>query len=327
MHTGAEFALPPRVQARHSGDVDQHALSFDGWQVRYDQLSPGRFSGTTDELKLHGMQILRDSSNQAMNKYGAAWPGSLTFSLPLQADGVLHCAGQTIEDGRWLVARGDKLPELRTPANVELLCINVMEQEVVQLLHDQDSRLHPDNLPGLYRLPVPRTQLELVRLVRDLLDPGTQACQPLKQSAVCTEIRETVLLQLLDVLNGDEDPTTTSATGRMRIVAKARELILANPDAPPSILELCHHVGASRRKLQYCFQEALGINPVAYLRTLRLNAARRALCHAGVADCVQDIAGHWGFWHLGRFASEYKQLFGEKPSQTLRRVHAQTMPA
>ena len=327
MHIDAEFALPPRVQARHSGDVDQHALSFDGWQIHYEQLSPGRFCGSTDQLKLQGMQILRDRSNQAMNKYGAAWPGSLTFSLPLQVEGVLHCAGKTIEDGRWLVARGDKLPELRTPANVELLCITVMEQELVQLLHDQNSRLQPDQLPGLYRLPVPRMELELVRLVSELLDPATQACQPLRQSAVCTEIRESVLLQLLDVLNGDEDPTSTSAVGRMRIVAKARELILANPDAPPSILELCHHVGASRRKLQYCFQEALGINPVAYLRMLRLNAARRALCQARAADGVQDIAGNWGFWHLGRFASEYKQLFGEKPSQTLRRVHGETLPA
>jgi transcriptional regulator GlxA family with amidase domain len=30
------------------------------------------------------------------------------------------------------------------------------------------------------------------------------------------------------------------------------------------------------------------------------------------------VAGRWGFVHLGRFASQYRQLFGETPSETLR---------
>jgi AraC family transcriptional regulator, ethanolamine operon transcriptional activator len=35
---------------------------------------------------------------------------------------------------------------------------------------------------------------------------------------------------------------------------------------------------------------------------------------------VQRIASHWGFWHAGQFAHDYKQLFGENPSDTLRRA-------
>jgi len=91
----------------------------------------------------------------------------------------------------------------------------------------------------------------------------------------------------------------------------------AHPDQPPSILELCNRVGASRRKLQYCFQETLGINPVAYLRTLRLNAAHRAL-RRGAGESVQDVAARWGFCHLSRFARDYRRLFGQLPSTTLK---------
>lgn len=32
---------------------------------------------------------------------------------------------------------------------------------------------------------------------------------------------------------------------------------------------------------------------------------------------VSDIAKKWGFTHLGRFAKEYKALFGVLPSETL----------
>jgi len=34
---------------------------------------------------------------------------------------------------------------------------------------------------------------------------------------------------------------------------------------------------------------------------------------------VQEMAARWGFWHLSRFSSDYRTLFGETPSQTLRR--------
>ena len=85
------------------------------------------------------------------------------------------------------------------------------------------------------------------------------------------------------------------------------------------MLDLCNSIGASRRKLQYCFQDALGINPVAYLRAVRLNAVRRELLAGRPGASVQAVAACWGFWHLSRFSGEYRQLFGELPSQTLRR--------
>jgi AraC family ethanolamine operon transcriptional activator len=35
-------------------------------------------------------------------------------------------------------------------------------------------------------------------------------------------------------------------------------------------------------------------------------------------DLVQNPAATWGFWHLGHFVTDYKQMFGELPSTTLR---------
>ncbi len=35
---------------------------------------------------------------------------------------------------------------------------------------------------------------------------------------------------------------------------------------------------------------------------------------------VSDAGLHWGFWELGRFAGQYRRLFGELPSETLSRA-------
>jgi AraC-like DNA-binding protein len=52
-----------------------------------------------------------------------------------------------------------------------------------------------------------------------------------------------------------------------------------------------------------------------YLRRLRLHHVRAELAaHSPDSVTVTMVAGRWGFVHLGRFASQYRQLFGETPS-------------
>ncbi|CAG9232914.1 hypothetical protein BVI1335_880001 [Burkholderia vietnamiensis] len=33
---------------------------------------------------------------------------------------------------------------------------------------------------------------------------------------------------------------------------------------------------------------------------------------------MQDVAAAWGFWHLSQFATDYRRMFGKRPSETLR---------
>ncbi len=134
----------------------------------------------------------------------------------------------------------------------------------------------------------------------------------LEYEAIRHGIRDAVMVQLLELVAPDQAPPL-NPTARKRMVDRAREYALGHLDEPLSILDLCNHIGASRRKLQYCFQETLGINSVAYLRALRLELRDSVDLHG-----VQEAA-RWGFWHLSRFSSDYRNLFGESPSQTLHR--------
>jgi AraC family ethanolamine operon transcriptional activator len=109
-----------------------------------------------------------------------------------------------------------------------------------------------------------------------------------------------------------------SASRRRAAVRRVEEYLAAQPAAMPSLVDLCELAGVSERTLEYAFQEQLGMTPARYLRIRRLNAVRREL-RDGDPDAlrVTDVAMRWGFWELGRFASEYRAPFGERPSQTL----------
>ena len=104
-----------------------------------------------------------------------------------------------------------------------------------------------------------------------------------------------------------------SETKCWTIVRDAQALALQSANDHVSIEDICRSLAISRRTLQLSFQRALGIRPASYLRAVRLNAARRTLKECG---SVTEAATAWGFWHFGRFAQDYKAMFGEHPSQT-----------
>jgi len=56
-----------------------------------------------------------------------------------------------------------------------------------------------------------------------------------------------------------------------------------------------------------------------------MNLVRRALLRADPSKAtVTRIVTDHGFWELGRFSIVYRALFGESPSETLRRPTEQT---
>ena len=105
-----------------------------------------------------------------------------------------------------------------------------------------------------------------------------------------------------------------------RIVEHSREYLRTHNDRPVRLPELCQHLGVSERNLNRAFREVLDLPPAAYLRRWRLCQVRQMLAQTKNVDMtVADAGLHFGFWELGRFAAQYKQLFGEYPSQTLMR--------
>jgi AraC-like DNA-binding protein len=104
------------------------------------------------------------------------------------------------------------------------------------------------------------------------------------------------------------------------ILGRFRRAVEENTDRSLYLTELCRAVGASERTLRACCQEQLGMSPKRYLLLRRMQLAQRALRNsAATATTVTEVATRFGFWQFGRFAGQYKSLFGELPSATLGR--------
>jgi AraC-like DNA-binding protein len=133
-----------------------------------------------------------------------------------------------------------------------------------------------------------------------------------------------LLLIMVRCLTEGMTTGTDSSHGRARLPVMRRfeQFLDDNPDRPIYMAEVCAAIGASGRTLRQHCQEQLGMTPHQYLWLRRMNFARRALAAADPATAtVTGIALDNGFWELGRFAVQYRRLFGESPSVTLR--HAQ----
>ena len=75
----------------------------------------------------------------------------------------------------------------------------------------------------------------------------------------------------------------------------------------------------SERTLRDAFLRYFGVPPVQYLNRRSLHQIRNALLAADPSTAtVTEIATHFGVWHFGRLAKDYRFLFDELPSQTLR---------
>nr|MDP0502466.1 helix-turn-helix transcriptional regulator [Verrucomicrobiota bacterium JB025] len=106
---------------------------------------------------------------------------------------------------------------------------------------------------------------------------------------------------------------------RLRYVYQAKKLIDRRLSERIRILKLAEEVGVSNRTLELSFQDMFGMRPVEYIQNRRLNLARKLLLSGDERPTVRQVAEQCGIRHLGYFASGYRNLYGESPSDTLRR--------
>jgi AraC-like DNA-binding protein len=148
------------------------------------------------------------------------------------------------------------------------------------------------------------------------------------EPAIAYPLLRASMLQTLAAVALAVFPNTTMnvdyAAGPGRTAPAAIRRAIAHLDAhaaePLTLEQVAAAAGVSVRGLQAGFARHRGVSPMAYLRRVRMERAHRDL-QAGDRSCgdtVAVIARRWGFASPGRFAVEYRKVFGRSPGHTLR---------
>lgn len=143
-----------------------------------------------------------------------------------------------------------------------------------------------------------------------------------KLPMVCSQFEQMLFLNLLTL------QPQVMASGRLqppmdvlpKTIKLAEDYMRAHLDEDITMETLVHLTGASMRSLYEGFRKHRSESPMRYLRHLRLEKVREELLSPTRKANITDVAQQWGFVELGRFASLYRERYGELPSETLRRV-------
>jgi AraC-like DNA-binding protein len=173
----------------------------------------------------------------------------------------------------------------------------------------------------------PRAQTLLRMLLflgRELNSVGSEL-----PAIVVREMEQSIMVAVLSAnrhsLSGllDRDSADAAAPWQVRV---AEEYIVANCNRPIMIEELTAVTGVSARCLFKSFKRSRSYTPMVFAKLARLRRARQIFSEADEKTTVAGTAFNCGFSNLGHFAKDYRQAFGELPSETLSKQGAFITP-
>lgn len=312
----------PILRTVVSRDVTEHALNLSHWDQTYDQIKRGAFIGRLDELWVDDVQLFRERTSVAVLESGSAWPGSRTFGVPITMEDTGHYCGRTLPLDSLLTLGPTDALDFRAPPGLDIIGISLSATAFATFSRAVEGVDLERALVGRKVISPP---LKLIQQFRtylfEIFATATHHPERILGDAVRTELHDQLLERLVGLITASSPAPAESFTSHVRreIVNRARIRAAESSDQPLTVAALCHALKVSRRSLQYCFQEVLGVSPLQYLHCLRLNGLRRELQAATGPESVHEAAASWGFWHLSACAADYRKMFGELPSVTLRR--------
>jgi AraC-like DNA-binding protein len=255
---------------------------------------------------------------------GDAARDSVSFHVPLSEEGSLSLLGMSA-DATALAAYamgGELAVQARDGARLAYIVPNSRSlPDLYRILFEDDD---PKHARKTHRVSVEAGELnKLKTLLNEIARVVEMSPAAFSNPAMARNLQQSVLGQVFAVAGKQVQslaPFGRAQRAHAQIVKKVHDYLLQLPGEPVFVLDVCRAMGISQPTLFRAFRQTLGIGPKEYLQIRRLHLSRQRLLHdPDPAVSVHAVAYDLGFWHLGRFGSAYRAMFGEMPSRTLRR--------
>jgi AraC family ethanolamine operon transcriptional activator len=316
-------------------DVEAYATLLRGADVEVSQLEPGLLRGHHLRVGLPGGEISWIQTNIPMRGRGHFPPNVWTLSVVLGAASHAHQHGIAVRSGTLFLHRPKAEHDGIYGRDFSVVCLCVSDEilaETVKAEFPELTCLWEQKWRVWQPAEAKRVQLidqfqQAATILRN--DPDVRGSGAAKAS-----MQDELLTAFLETLADEVAVATDSTVSNAAALIHQAETLAAKLDGHADInrltvRDLCVGCGVPRRTLSHAFQQVLGMGPATYLRRMRLNQVRRLLRRARINDSaaiVTKTALEHGFWHLGRFSSQYREMFGECPLETSRRSSRATTP-
>ena len=288
--------------------IDDQAEQLTGFDQSYQQLDCGSYNGAFLACDGDEVGFFVERTNRRLGQQGAGPDGVVSAVVLLSAPGPTLSNGTTFTmDDVLLVGPGGAY-EAVVGAGVEPAVLSVTLESAAAL---PLRRLSNQQIGRVRRVADP----ELSRRFRAVAAGVLRSWDASEQSiSVPRSVVQALMLELLTAPSAAEG----SSHGSIRLYRAARDVMLDALPGPLSMPEVAARVGTSRRTLEQAFDNCAAVSPARFLKLLRLNNARRLI--EGGRHSVSHAATSSGLHHLGRFSSDYHELFDELPSRTALRA-------
>jgi AraC family transcriptional regulator, ethanolamine operon transcriptional activator len=300
-------------------DVDaMSATMADGLKCEYVQLEPGSFVAEWNVIRLPAMAVQFGCEQISVARRMRVPADRWAFVVPLAVPRSARWDGVAVHGGELIVSAPRSESYGFDPAGMSIAVVSISPAAMPEIA----GAAIPFARHGESR--VLRPEAVLLSALRDelvALQISASASSAARADVTAHEAVQRLSTCLVRCLCPPAQHDTPSVDGRSRVVRQAEEFFRSHVGEPISIAQLSAVARVSERSLRNAFHRVYTTSPKRYLRLWQLHQVHHALRTVEKSDVtVTDIATDHGFFELGRFAGEYKALFGEAPSKTLHRT-------
>lgn len=300
-------------------DFDQMAVvAASVWGQRYRKLGKGSEFGFAHQLNLPMAQLTHIGWESGVRIETGTPPESIGIVVQSAGNNRLRVNGQVLADQEIMLLHSPQDYDLVNAENTNYMVLAVDAEKV-----KSHALAHWGLLPEKFELYSSlvgeslKHQQQLSSILQEHLklsyeNPLALSEKPL-QELMIDELLDAVFLSNLAPAN--PKPIAT----RHQLAKKAAGYLADNVQNVVTLRSMCEYVGISERSLRQGFIERFGVTPKTFIKHHRLHQLHNSLKSSTDEQyTVTKAALNVGLTHLSRLPGEYRALFNELPSETLK---------
>ena len=271
--------------------------------TRHQQVTAGRFEGKIKRIILPDIIIDHGEYNLKLIAQGAFSPNTVTLMIIHHMDEIGKVCGSDLIGGSLIVLPVHADAEFTIPQHTSWSAINVpkahlakygLKIDTMQLYNLDQKSFHQFN--------------QMYLRLEDQLSEGIESPEVLQ---------DMILSHFIQAIESLEDRLELRYSDGYLMALNVRDHIIEHIVEPLQMYRLCQLTNKSVRTIERTFKQVFNLTVREYHASYRLSLVRQTLIHDKNIS-VSNAALKYGYLHLARFSSNYKKLFMELPSQTLR---------